>query len=459
MSFQRYQIPTENTPNIAEHPRRFNVRVSRIGLARLLIGEIFHQRGDMAVVTSRPCIYGVFSGPIGGFAPQPHLCVGCLRCTVEYPKMVQVEPNRKRFELGDHYFDPEKVDTVLYESTTGHIPVRGAGYRGKLGGRGWDTIWTDMSEIVRPTRDGIHGREYISTSVDIGYKPRFLEFHSDGTLKGEGTKTISLPIPFIIDRMPESVESPHLYRTILRAAEAIQSRAILPLNWLLGMEVNSPAVIPLVSFDQIRDFHQLSHDFDMIELEGWDANAYRELVTRHLDALIAVRIPFEEDFTPAIEAGVSVLHLTASYHGETGRGFVLNSIKNIHRSLLERGIRESVTILGSGGMILAEHLPKSMICGLDLVAIDTPILIALQARFLGEVTSIHAARMVLPQFDIAWGAQRIQNLAASWRDQLLEILGAMGLREVRRLRGEIGRAMFLEDLEREAFASIDGFGK
>ena len=25
-----------------------------------------------------------------------------------------------------------------------------------------------LSEIVRPTRDGIHGREYISTSADIG---------------------------------------------------------------------------------------------------------------------------------------------------------------------------------------------------------------------------------------------------------------------------------------------------
>ncbi len=45
----------------------------------------------------------------------------------------------------------------------------------------------------------------------------------------------------------------------------------------------------------------------------------------------------------------------------------------------------------------------------------------------------------------------------SWRDQLLEILGAMGLREVRRLRGEIGRAMFQADLEREAFAGIEGY--
>jgi hypothetical protein len=46
---------------------------------------------------------------------------------------------------------------------------------------------------------------------------------------------------------------------------------------------------------------------------------------------------------------------------------------------------------------------------------------------------------------------------ASWRDQLLEILGAMGLREVRRLRGEMGRAMFMKTLEADAFAGIEGY--
>jgi hypothetical protein len=33
----------------------------------------------------------------------------------------------------------------------------------------------------------------------------------------------------------------------------------------------------------------------------------------------------------------------------------------------------------------------------------------------------------------------------------------MGLREVRRLRGEIGRAMFENVLEREAFSGIEGY--
>jgi hypothetical protein len=37
------------------------------------------------------------------------------------------------------------------------------------------------------------------------------------------------------------------------------------------------------------------------------------------------------------------------------------------------------------------------------------------------------------------------------------MLGAMGIREARRLRGEAGRCMFFEDLERAAFGRL--FGK
>ena len=67
--------------------------------------------------------------------------------------------------------------TTWNQADAGKIPVSGAGYRGRFHGPGFDSIWTDMSEIVRPTRDGIHGREYISTSVDIGPKPHAPEVH------------------------------------------------------------------------------------------------------------------------------------------------------------------------------------------------------------------------------------------------------------------------------------------
>jgi hypothetical protein len=46
------------------------------------------------------------------------------------------------------------------------------------------------------------------------------------------------------------------------------------------------------------------------------------------------------------------------------------------------------------------------------------------------------------------------NLMGAWHSQLIEVLGAMGIREVRRLRGEVGRAMFLEDIEKEAFGDL-----
>jgi glutamate synthase domain-containing protein 2 len=64
----------------------------------------------------------------------------------------------------------------------------------------------------------------------------------------------------------------------------------------------------------------------------------------------------------------------------------------------------------------------------------------------------------LEKVDPAWGASRIMNLMAGWHNQLLEILGAMGMREVRRLRGEMGRAMFFEDLEKE-FESLGKRGE
>jgi hypothetical protein len=46
------------------------------------------------------------------------------------------------------------------------------------------------------------------------------------------------------------------------------------------------------------------------------------------------------------------------------------------------------------------------------------------------------------------------NLVGAWHNQLLEMMGAMGIRDARRLRGEAGRAMFFEELERDTFSQM-----
>ena len=169
----------------------------------------------------------------------------------------------------------------------------------------------------------------------------------------------------------------------------------------------------------------------------------------------------QEVLSRQLDCGIRVFHLVADYHGLGPDGrFVLDLIREAHSFFVNARCRDEVTLLGSGGIIAAEHVPKAIICGLDAVALDTPLLVALQAGFIGECADRDTSRFQLPgRLTVDWGARRVTNLVASWRDQLLEVLGAMGLREVRRLRGEMGRAMFQKDLEREAFSGIEGYGQ
>src|SRR5439155_1601223 len=234
----------------------------KVRLAAMLVHEAFEFKLHKGVVVSRPCIYGVFGGRLGGFKPLECKCGGCMRCVQEYPHIMTVKQSDEYKRLGDSFWTPEAVFTIWNEASTGKIPVKGMGYKGAFGGEGFDGIWTDMSEIVRPTRDGVYGREYISTCVDIGRKP---------------TKV---------------------------------------------------------------------------------------------------------DFSKLAREGVHGLHLYADYHGQDYSKDPLHlsaSLKEAHQQLVKEGLRDQVTIIASGGITLAEHVPKTIICGADLVGIDTSVLVALQA--------------------------------------------------------------------------------
>ncbi len=453
VNYVRYSVPTRPAPNSAPHPNRFKVKINRVELAKLLVRELIQYRGDLDTVFSRPCVYGVFSAPVGAFWAREEHCVGCLRCTVQHPKVVDILPNPERLDLGDSYIDPDLVETLLYEAASGRVPVRGAGYGGGFGGVGWDAIWTDMSEIVRPTRDGIHGREFISTAVQLGWKPLMHEFDARGLLTSPTQGLIELPIPVLFDRLP--VEDPSAYGAINAAASSLETLAIVPVEQLDEQLSESESVVPLVGPQAIERLPV--GGFRMIELNGWDSAAYAQISSAFPNAIVAVRLQADADLSEPLDAGVAVFHLTADYHGRTASGFIMDAIRAAHEDLIARGIREQITLIGSGGIAAAEHVPKAIIAGLDAVAIETAALIALQAQFQSEVREAASAQIDLPHTDPEWARQRLVNLLGSWRDQLLEVLGAMGLREVRRLRGEIGRAMFQVDLEREAFSEIEGY--
>jgi len=396
-------------------------------------------------------------------APRYDDCVGCLRCTTEHPDWVQVHHNPKFRRLGDSYIKPENVDAIHYESQTGRIPVKGAGYRGKFGGKGWDGMWTDMSEIVRPTRDGIHGREFISTVVDIGGKPSFVSFDEKGVPVEDNLNIISIPLPIIFGALPDSAASRNIFDIIIRTARDIETLVVIPVNAINEYGFKEDHIVPLVTEKDREALLKIDYQPKMIELTDYDEEYYSSVQERFPTSVLCLRMPFnnqiQERLIQYYNSGVHVFHLTADYHGNNGDGeFILELIRKAHQTFLEAGIRDEITLIGSGGIIAAEHIPKAIICGLDAVALDIALPLALQATIVGECTDRESCRLKLPgKIPVEWGIQRLKNLIGSWRDQMLEILGAMGLREVRRLRGEMGRAMFQEELEKEAFREVTGY--
>ena len=86
---------------------------------------------------------------------------------------------------------------------------------------------------------------------------------------------------------------------------------------------------------------------------------------------------------------------------------------------------------------------------------DIPIMIAMECRFCKECQKGGKCPVKLDEeFDPDWGASRIANLFEAWHGQLLEVMGAMGIREARRLRGEMGRSIRFENMEKDIFEPI-----
>jgi hypothetical protein len=135
---------------------------------------------------------------------------------------------------------------------------------------------------------------------------------------------------------------------------------------------------------------------------------------------------------------------------------VRDVMRDIHRALVKDGSRDEITLVASGGIAQAEHMAKAIICGADLVAVDIPLLLAMECRLCGECERGELCPIGLEEAEESYAVHRVENLIGAWHQQLIEVLGAMGIREVRRLRGETGRAMFFEDLERDSFGRLFG---
>jgi ferredoxin len=397
-------------------------------------------------------------------------CMGCFSCVQNCTKdLLCLSINPEYENLGNWYWTPEIIQTTWLQAETAKIPVSGAGYGGKFSGYGFDSMWTDMSEIVRPTRDGIHGREYISSAVDIGKKPPFLDLKGDSATS-DLPPLISIPMPLIIDLIPARYSLPRLEAFLAETAYNTGIIAIIDSKKLPLLGRDTDKYLPHLAFYFTVGAPPLPDDIirktRLFELEDSEdiTDRIKEVKKTYPGIIASARVELDAGgITRAVElagSGVEVIHVVADENGSELRSenpmFIKDMIRKIHKALIENGRRDDVTIIAGGGIALPEHMAKGLLCGADLVSMELPLLIGLECRLCGECGSGHPCPAEIGEVTANYSVGRMTNLISAWHDQLVEIMGAMGMRDARRLRGDTGRAMFFEQLEEETFGRIFG---
>ena len=429
--------------------------------------------GSCKECVKKKCVYEVFKDNYSYVSSMKepeyvYTCQSCFRCVQECTKGIfsrVINPEYRT--LGDDYFQPDIIHRTWYQAHTGKIPVSGAGYRGPFVGKGFDSMWTDMSEIVRPTRDGIHGREYINTCIELSRRVSRLRFKDDMSLDMELPPILEIPLPLMFQQPSFGVLSDNVLVAAAMTAHRLETMMFInPEDYTDVLMPYAESMVPCVTGETVDKHSELIKKSRMVELAYGPGieNEFDRVRGLNPDVIIAVGMPLNAQAADRAVtltlADVDTLHFYADDHGNEidsdNPRFLKEMIREIHLKLVEKCIRKKVKLVFSGGIAMAEHMAKAIICGADGITVDIPLLIALECRVCYQCVKGLPCPVRLEDFDPDWGSQRIANLIAAWRNQLIEVMGAMGIREVRRLCGEVGRSMWFEDLERESFAPLFG---
>lgn len=229
-------------------------------------------------------------------------------------------------QRGDPDWTAEIISQTCYQAETSWVPISGTGFGGKFTGQGFDGIWLDMSDIFRPAWDGIHGREYISTQVDLGGGVQQLEF--DRT----SPQLTYLP-PSITSFLPFLFHSVHLIKDHKE-----------PVDWLL--QTNPRALV------SVRD--STPTDIDRVAVGSYYAGSPNfHLDGAHGGTGVAPEIP-KKNTAMAIEC----------------------TTLKVNRFLEEVGIRDEITSIASDGLRTAYDVAKAIALGADGAVIGTAELVA-----------------------------------------------------------------------------------
>jgi glutamate synthase domain-containing protein 2 len=197
---------------------------------------------------------------------------------------------------------------------------------------------------------------------------------------------------------------------------------------------------------------------------------------KHLDwikevnprALVSVKVstPTDVDMVAVGSycAGAHIIHLDGSYGGTGAAPDIAKkniampieyAIGKVHKFLLAEGIRDSVTLIASGGIRTAYDVLKAIALGADGVVIGTAEMVAVGCVRCACCESGRGCPRGIASTDeelamlmtLDWATQRLINLHAAWREQMVDALSRLGLSSIRELRGRTDCLYYMADSE------------
>jgi glutamate synthase domain-containing protein 2 len=186
----------------------------------------------------------------------------------------------------------------------------------------------------------------------------------------------------------------------------------------------------------------------------------------HPQALVAVKVstPADVDMVAigSYHAGADVLQIDGAYGGTGAAPEIAKkniamptelAIPRVHRTLVEEGIRDELTVLASGGVRTAWDVAKAIALGADGCVLGTTELVALGCTrcancergrgcpFGLTTTDPELSRLVDPD----WGAERVSRVYSSFQREIAGILRRLGMRSVRELRGRTDVLVYTDE--------------